>query len=688
MTDPLRDRVTAVVGNRYQIESEIGRGGMGVVYRATDTRLRRRVAIKVLPPELAFRDDIRSRFLREAQTAAQLSHASIVPIYEVDEREGLVYFVMALVEGESLASRLRREPRPPVDFVVHVLRDVADALISAHTAGIIHRDIKPDNILIEAGSDRPVVTDFGIARAAEGDSRLTLTGIAVGTPAYMSPEQAIGEREIDGRSDIYSLAIVGYQMLAGEAPFSASNTPAMLMKHIGEVPQPLDQRRRDLPVALVRAIERGMAKKAVERWPNAAAFRDALTRPDAGPALDRMAQRSSGVPDSNGHLRPRDADRDAAARAPRPPSVHDAVRRPNPPPPTLPPALLSLGSRGGRERLEPPRAPWRTPTSPSDAPIPQWMPATWRDARRQWKAEYRAGRDQWRDDRRRAKDAWRQAKAAEQTSPQAVEHRILAFRRKAVGTVIGVGTLAVINAVTSPMVPWFLIPGAFMTLGLLHRAGSLWAEGIRIRDVFGRGARLKAPPGSSPAALRPPIEQLAAALAPRDVVEGPFGETVRRAAEDRATAHEVIEKLGKADREMIPDVIPTVDALAERIGSLAQALHRIDGDIPPNALADIDVRIAAAEREPETVADRDRRIALLTRQRQTIDDLLGRRSTLAGQLESASLMLQNMKLDLLALRSVGVQSAMDDVSNATQEARALSREIGHVLDAAREVRRT
>src|SRR5664279_3220368 len=228
----MRDRVIAAVGEQYEIQAEIGRGGMAVVYRAMDLRLRRKVALKVLPPEFAFREDVRRRFQREAEMAARLSHPNIVPIYAVDERGGIVYFVMALVEGESLATLLARTPRLPVPAARRILHDVADALYYAHQHGVIHRDIKPDNILLDSESGRPMVSDFGIARAAETDGQLTVTGVAVGTPAYMSPEQSLGERELDGRSDIYSLGVVGYQMLAGELPFKASNTPAMMMKHV------------------------------------------------------------------------------------------------------------------------------------------------------------------------------------------------------------------------------------------------------------------------------------------------------------------------------------------------------------------------------------------------------------------------------------------------------------------------
>ena len=267
-SDALRRRVEEAVGATFKVEEEIGRGGMAVVYRARDTRLRRHVALKVLPPELAFRTDVRSRFVREAQLAAQLSHPHIVPIYAVDDTGGVVYFAMGFVDGEPLARRLSREPRPDVAFVRRVLREVADGLAYAHAHGVVHRDIKPDNILIEAATGRALVTDFGIARAAEGDQRLTATGVAVGTPAYMSPEQAMGDSAVDGRADIYALGVVGWQMLAGELPFQSENTPGMLMKHISEPPRPLHVLRHDLPANLVYAIERAMAKGPAERWPD------------------------------------------------------------------------------------------------------------------------------------------------------------------------------------------------------------------------------------------------------------------------------------------------------------------------------------------------------------------------------------------------------------------------------------
>src|ERR687895_1025231 len=276
MSDLLKDRVIVAIGTQYDIGDEIGRGSTGVVYRATDLRLHRTVAIKVLPPDLAFRPETRERFVREAEMAAQLSHPNIVPIYSVDEKDGIVHFVMAYVEGESLGERIERDPRPPLDLVRRVLRDVADALDYANRRGVIHRDIKPDNIILDRHGERPVVTDFGIARAGETHARLTVTGVAVGTPAYMSPEQAMGERELDGRSDIYSLGVVGYRMLAGELPFRASSSAAMMLKHMTEQPTPLAGQRTDISPALVAIVEHALAKRPEDRWQNAGEIRDAI----------------------------------------------------------------------------------------------------------------------------------------------------------------------------------------------------------------------------------------------------------------------------------------------------------------------------------------------------------------------------------------------------------------------------
>jgi serine/threonine-protein kinase len=307
--DELRAHVERALAAHYELDCEIGRGGMGIVYRARDKRLKRQVAIKLLPPELAFRSEIKSRFLREAETAAQLSHPNIVPIYTVDEQEQLVFFVMAYVAGDNLAKRLHERGVLTIDETRRILRDVADALAYAHERGVVHRDIKPDNILLDASSGRPMVTDFGIARAmdSQGDSRLTATGMAIGTPAYMSPEQAAGEREIDGRSDLYSLGILGYQMLTGEPPFVAASTPAMLVKHISERPIPLEQRRSDVPTDLARSIMTLLEKEPANRFPSASALVTALDtreapapRPSTATTPPRTSTPTARVPDPAG----------------------------------------------------------------------------------------------------------------------------------------------------------------------------------------------------------------------------------------------------------------------------------------------------------------------------------------------------------------------------------------------------
>ena len=688
MTDILRERVDAALGSTYEVEGELGRGGMGVVYRALDRKLRRAVAIKVLPPELAYRDDVKQRFLREAQTAAQLNHPNIVPIYAVEERDGLVCFVMALVEGEPLALRLATEPRPPLAEVFRILRGVADALAYAHARGIVHRDIKPDNILIDRATGRPMVTDFGIARAAEGDARLTVTGIAVGTPAYMSPEQAMGEREVDGRADLYSLAIVGYQMLAGELPFKATNTPSMLMMHISDTPRPLGELRRDLPPLLVAALERAMAKRPDDRWDDAAAFRDAMAAVEAGSAALPPSRASTAVPAA----RPPMAHPSSAWKHEAPlgkgiaASVRDIVRGAQ----DLARDHARAADDIARDAVDAANAGWRgaggrRPNQELQPmpPVPPWMPASWRDVRE------RAGMT--RQEQRRARASLRGKESLEAFGQMSVSDRIRAFRRRTASSAVTVGMLAAINLAFSPDFLWFLFPAVGMAIPLAQRLASLWADGVRWKDIFGREAQraLQAQQvrggGGGGQAMLPSPAQLARQMVPDDVLAGPYGDQVRRAAADRLAVQEVLGKLSKADKDLIPDVAPTVDALAERVASIAQALHRLEEDVRPAALADLDRRLAAAREQPES-RERDQRLQLLERQRTTMSDLLSRHETLRAQLDSASLVLQNMRLDMIALRSAGVQSAIDDVSSATQEARALSRDIAHVLDAAKEIR--
>jgi serine/threonine-protein kinase len=646
VNDYLRDRVTVAVGNQYLIESEVGRGGMAVVYRATDIRLHRTVAIKVLPPDVAFNADVRARFIREAQTAAPLNHPNIVPIYAVDEKDGgsLVYFVMAFVDGESLGVRLAREGAWPIDRTVRVLRDVADALAYAHARGVVHRDIKPDNILIDRASGRPMVTDFGIARAAAGESRLTVTGVAVGTPAYMSPEQALGEREIDGRSDLYSLAVVGYHMLAGDTPFKASNTPAMLVKHVSERPRPIRERRPEVPKYLAVAIDRALAKKPEDRFADAAEFRDAL----------------------DGAVAPPPHGRRLSTAALQPPLV------PAPPAPPQPVAEI--------------------PAPQLPAPFPPPPPGLSRRELREW---YRAQRRLAMHGHSVGVVMGQRVYPYGAFDDRPLEERVIAFRRSVVSWLVWSGLLFGFNAATGG-VPWFFFPSAVMFLNVLRKGGSIWSDGVGPIDAFRKGIRQKiraehgpaalAPGGASaPAPTRTP-QELAAELATLDVLAGPHGEAVRRAAADRALMIGIVDGLRPLEREMIPDIRPTVDALAQRVGSVATTLHRLDADVSGASLGNLDERIAGLTTEPDT-PERERRLTLLQRQRASLHELLERRRSLANQLESAGLMLQNLKLDLLKFRSSGIGSAIEDQTSATQEARALSREIGLLVEASDDLKK-
>jgi len=293
--DELAQRVQSALAEAYILDRVLGEGGFAVVYAARDRALHRSVAIKVLRPELAGSPTIRERFRREAEAIAGVRHPHVVPIYAVGEGAGLAWFVMPLVAGESLRQRLDREPRLPVGEVRRVLREACDALASAHQAGVIHRDIKPDNILLEGEERRVVLTDFGIAKAIgedHGTGPLTATGVVVGTPHYMSPEQASGERTLDHRSDLYSLGVVAYQMLAGVAPFDAPSAGALLAKHLTEDPVPLSRRRPDCPADLAAAVMRCLAKAPERRWQAAADLRTAL---GASPPAAFGAARRSGA---------------------------------------------------------------------------------------------------------------------------------------------------------------------------------------------------------------------------------------------------------------------------------------------------------------------------------------------------------------------------------------------------------
>ncbi|MCH8936151.1 MAG: serine/threonine protein kinase, partial [Gemmatimonadetes bacterium] len=240
MTDTadLLQRLRSALADQYELEGELGAGGMAIVFLARDIKHDRQVALKVFRPELAASLGT-ERFLREIKIAAKLSHPHILPLYDSGEAAGFLYYIMPLVEGESLADRIDREKMLPIEDALQIAREVADALNYAHSRDLVHRDIKPDNIMLTGG--HAVVMDFGIARAvsAAGGDKLTQTGMAVGTPLYMSPEQGMAVEELDGRSDIYALGCVLYEMLAGTPPFTGPNPQAVMARHsVDHVPSP------------------------------------------------------------------------------------------------------------------------------------------------------------------------------------------------------------------------------------------------------------------------------------------------------------------------------------------------------------------------------------------------------------------------------------------------------------------
>ncbi|HEU5218718.1 MAG TPA: serine/threonine-protein kinase [Gemmatimonadales bacterium] len=287
MTHPSQEflDLQAALAGEYSLQRELGRGGMGVVYLARDVQLDRDVAIKVLPAHLAHTPASRERFVREARTAAGLSHPHIVAIHRVGEASGFVFFVMSYVEGETLGERLRtRGPLPPAD-ATRVLREVAWALAYAHGRGIVHRDVKPDNILLEAGTGRALVTDFGIAHGGADQATAVGPGKVQGTAHFMSPEQAAGEA-LDGRSDIYALGVVGYLAVSGRLPFEASNVPALLLRQATEAAPGVLRAAPGLPPALGAAIDRCLARDPADRFDDGEALAEALApSADARPAL-------------------------------------------------------------------------------------------------------------------------------------------------------------------------------------------------------------------------------------------------------------------------------------------------------------------------------------------------------------------------------------------------------------------
>ena len=600
---------------------------MGVVYRARDRRLKRHVAIKVLPPELAFQSAIKTRFLREAETAAQLSHPNIVPIYTVDELEGLVFFVMAYISGDNLAKRLHDAGVLPVEDVRRVTREVADALAYAHERGVVHRDIKPDNILLDAATGRTMVTDFGIARAASGGDagRLTATGMAIGTPAYMSPEQAAGDREIDGRSDLYSLGIVAYQMLVGEPPFVANSTPAMLVKHISERPTPVTQRRSDIPQDLARAVMLLLEKDPAMRFPSA---------PSLVSALD------------GGHI---------------------------------PEARSSYGEPAGA--MVPARPTQRSSGSDEEyyrdgvyVPTPLEM--------QRWNAQ-----------------------------------EVVKFRRK-VAPYLFVNAVIVLFAIVSDR-DWLGL-SVLWSIYMAFKYATLWSNGYDWRDVFRQprekelidvadefleyvkalfnrdkrkelrdrnrarlvARRSGASVAMSNADLASPAGRDAAAAA------GPHGEKVRQAVSDRDEIVRLVGTLPDRERERVSDVVRSAGVLYDRVQSLAISLAEVE-QTGGGGVAVLESEIERLEAEANPLdrgsEERVRRLAYLKRQRRGAREVEERRETIAAKLDTCSLALHQLKLDVLRLRA-GAQTHQR-VTSLALEALAMAENVDSALYVADEVAR-
>ncbi len=632
----LRAHVERILSSNYELDREIGRGGMGIVYKAKDKRLKRHVAVKLLPPELAFRSEIRSRFLKEAETAAQLSHPNIVPIYSVDERDGLVYFVMAFVPGENLAARIHSAGRLAPDEVRRILKETADALAYAHERGVVHRDIKPDNILLSSDDgERVMVTDFGIARAvSEGsDSRLTATGMAIGTPAYMSPEQSMGEREIDGRADLYALGVVGYQMLAGELPFNAPSTPALLVKQISERPTPVDVHRPDAPPDLARAVMMLLEKEPANRFPSAEALVVALETRDVPPLASADAQ----------HREPnRLAGFSATTRDSRSASVADVE--------------------------------YDAPTAEESA---RWGHPT-----------------------------------------------VVEFRKK-LAPFFAVSAVVTILAIFGVLNLMGIV--GIWAVYLAYQYAKLWTDNFDWRDVFKQPRdrlffdvvaetiddfralfdkkkrdevlerdRLRARTSNrrlfgatpSPRSSSPlPTSELPAASVAR--VTPAYAAKLRDASRNRDAIQQLIETLPKREREQVSEVPTTADALYRRIELLAVDLTDLDRGLSSDDGRAVETEIeqleAAANPFDPQSEERLRRLTFLKRKRQAINDLRKRRDSQGARFENCVLALENMRYDVLKLKTGG--QSFQQVTQLAERAMSLAQEVDNAVYVAEEMRK-
>lgn len=675
----LRAHVQRALAATYEVEKEIGRGGMGVVYRAKDKRLKRTVAIKLLPPELGFRRDVRSRFQNEATTAAQLSHPNIVPIYSVDEVENLVFIVMACVDGDNLATQLKTRGPMPIADVRRVLTQVADALAYAHSRGVIHRDIKPDNILMDAVDGRAMVTDFGIARAASGEggdsTRLTATGIAIGTPAYMSPEQASGDREIDGRSDLYSLGIVAYQMLVGEPPFIGNTTPVLLVKHLAEAPIPVGQRRTDIPHDLAETVMRLLQKSPDHRFQNANDLVESLKTgslpsTQSGPTSTASTQ-------GRGQWSPPLSTFGGNTASPFPAS--------NPSP-------ISFS------------APLAQTAAGLNTYNPQGMAGSTNET-----GDYIPTAAEW----------------ARFEDPQVMDFRKKLRFYLAANIALGVTSIVAGKDMLGVTGIW--------TLYMAYKYAKMWSNDRDWRDVlyqpqhrmFGevlshlndsfmatfsrkhrerlkaegrlgnkmgitlstkkRVAGMEAPPSAIGAGTASSPNSFAAT----PEILGEYAELVSRARNDRDEVVRILGYLPQAERAKIPEVEKTANALVQKIESIALAMARTARETGGRSLSTIDVEIQQLESEanPFDTArseTRVRRLAQLRRERRVVMDADRSREQNVAHLESCRLALENVRLDLVRLRTGN--SSVQNVTQIAEQAMALAREVDLAVSAAGEVR--
>ena len=552
----------------------------------------------------------------------------MLPIHTVGDGNGLVYFVMGFVDGESVGGRIKRRGRLPVEEARRIMRETADALSAAHNVSIIHRDIKPDNILLEGTRGRVMVTDLGIAKALSASSGATLTGVgvAIGTPSFMSPEQAAGEKEIDGRSDVYSLGIVAYQMLTGELPFTAPTVAGILMKQITEPATDVREKRPDVPEDLALAVARCLEKDPENRWPTADALRRALeSRVVTGYQPTGLGWKASRARPLTSPARPGTA----GSRA----SLRDRTR----------PEARGLGG-----------APLPAPRAPR--PI---------------------GRE--RDWDRAARKRGDQTPLPDTGEPKIVQQVRGQFASWAA---VSVGCMG-INVATGLDTPWFLFPTFGMGLGLLKNYARLWQAGYSWRDVLSRPPAHDAVENTM--AVKGSARLPRVLPAPSAMEYGSQYPSVKQIHDDRAAILKLVANLRPEERKNLPEVQETADGLYARALDLARTLKDLDSEARDDRLGDIDQRIEAVKAEPDA-NDRTRRLDLLERQRQTWQELKNRRSLVASHLESCVLAMQTMRLDMIRLKSSDVQSVMGDLTNATQQARALSRDVNNAISAAAEIR--